>query len=450
MTMSASRAESPGHRRCPGRRRLAGRCPSRCARGWPTPRPPRWAAWRRPTCRTCCGGIAGFTPAKRAKLGGPALLAELAGSAAFRAAVMAWWDEHRPGELVADRGGRPPHDRGRAPCSPATRDAADAVAATARRVEVGEVKAERDTLLSEGRQAHRRDGAAARRADRGPGPGPGGGPAARGRVPPAAQAPVRAGRHPARPRSTRRAAAEEQMAALRAEHRRPARRGRGRVRAGARPGRGRAQAGRPAPPRRSPRPARPPARPVRPTRPASRCWSTRSAARWRGCAASSPSAAAARAPRTSWRARRRRGRAPGSTPCPALDALLAVPTLHLVVDGYNVSKTGYPELHAGRPAQPADHPARRARRPHPGGDHRGVRRRGRDGRAAPRRARACGCCSASRACSPTTSSVRSSPPSRTDARSRSSPPTGPSSTPSGRTGPTRCPRPVLVTRLARP
>jgi predicted RNA-binding protein with PIN domain len=27
-----------------------------------------------------------------------------------------------------------------------------------------------------------------------------------------------------------------------------------------------------------------------------------------------------------------------------LDALLAVPTLHLVVDGYNVSKTGYPDL----------------------------------------------------------------------------------------------------------
>src|SRR5262245_48304206 len=46
--------------------------------------------------------IAGFTPAKRAKLGASALLAELAGSAAFRAAVVAWWDEHRPGELVAD------------------------------------------------------------------------------------------------------------------------------------------------------------------------------------------------------------------------------------------------------------------------------------------------------------------------------------------------------------
>ena len=28
----------------------------------------------------------------------------------------------------------------------------------------------------------------------------------------------------------------------------------------------------------------------------------------------------------------------------ALDALLSVPSLHLVVDGYNVTKTGYPEL----------------------------------------------------------------------------------------------------------
>ncbi|WP_296142676.1 NYN domain-containing protein, partial [Pseudonocardia sp. SCN 73-27] len=28
----------------------------------------------------------------------------------------------------------------------------------------------------------------------------------------------------------------------------------------------------------------------------------------------------------------------------ALDALLAVPSVHLVVDGYNVSKTGYPDL----------------------------------------------------------------------------------------------------------
>ena len=91
--------------------------------------------------------IAGFTPAKRAKLGGPALLAELAGSAAFRAAVMAWWDEHRPGELVADEAADPLTNAAAAVLG-GDPNAADAVAATARRVEVGEVKAERDTLLS--------------------------------------------------------------------------------------------------------------------------------------------------------------------------------------------------------------------------------------------------------------------------------------------------------------
>ena len=91
--------------------------------------------------------IAGFTPAKRAKLGGPALLAELACSAAFRAAVMAWWDEHRPGELVADEAADPLTNAAAAILG-GDPNAADAVAATARRVEVGEVKAERDTLLS--------------------------------------------------------------------------------------------------------------------------------------------------------------------------------------------------------------------------------------------------------------------------------------------------------------
>src|SRR5688500_12861272 len=44
--------------------------------------------------------LARFTPAKRAKLGGPALTAELEASAAFRTAVVAWWEEHRPGELT--------------------------------------------------------------------------------------------------------------------------------------------------------------------------------------------------------------------------------------------------------------------------------------------------------------------------------------------------------------
>ncbi|HEX4249604.1 MAG TPA: NYN domain-containing protein [Pseudonocardia sp.] len=41
-----------------------------------------------------------FTPSKRARLGAKALLGELQDSAAFRAAVLAWWEEHRPGELT--------------------------------------------------------------------------------------------------------------------------------------------------------------------------------------------------------------------------------------------------------------------------------------------------------------------------------------------------------------
>jgi predicted RNA-binding protein with PIN domain len=91
--------------------------------------------------------IAGFTPAKRAKLGGAALLAELAASAAFRAAVVAWWDEHRPGELSTDE----PSDLltvAAAAVLSGDAGAPAAVAATAKRAEVGEVKAERDTLLS--------------------------------------------------------------------------------------------------------------------------------------------------------------------------------------------------------------------------------------------------------------------------------------------------------------
>src|SRR3954447_25269059 len=47
-----------------------------------------------------------FAPAKRAKLAGGPLLRELTGSPAFRASVVAWWDEHRTGELevAADDG----------------------------------------------------------------------------------------------------------------------------------------------------------------------------------------------------------------------------------------------------------------------------------------------------------------------------------------------------------
>ncbi|WP_226358952.1 NYN domain-containing protein [Pseudonocardia sp. ICBG601] len=43
--------------------------------------------------------FARFTPAKRARLGGQVLVARLQQDAAFRAAVVAWWAENRPGEL---------------------------------------------------------------------------------------------------------------------------------------------------------------------------------------------------------------------------------------------------------------------------------------------------------------------------------------------------------------
>jgi predicted RNA-binding protein with PIN domain len=44
--------------------------------------------------------LARFTPGKRARLGARPLLGELHESPAFRTAVLAWWTEHRPGELT--------------------------------------------------------------------------------------------------------------------------------------------------------------------------------------------------------------------------------------------------------------------------------------------------------------------------------------------------------------
>jgi predicted RNA-binding protein with PIN domain len=89
--------------------------------------------------------LARFTPAKRAKLGAPALTAELAGSVAFRTAVVAWWEENRPGELTVAVDD---------PLSAAAAavlagdPAAEVVAAAARRGEAGELRAERDAALS--------------------------------------------------------------------------------------------------------------------------------------------------------------------------------------------------------------------------------------------------------------------------------------------------------------
>ncbi len=90
--------------------------------------------------------MAKFTPAKRAKLGGRALVAELESSGAFRTAVVAWWDEHRPGELT------PAADDVRTAAAAAVlagdAGAGEAVAAAARRGEVGELRAELDAALS--------------------------------------------------------------------------------------------------------------------------------------------------------------------------------------------------------------------------------------------------------------------------------------------------------------
>jgi predicted RNA-binding protein with PIN domain len=90
--------------------------------------------------------LARFTPAKRARLGAVALLAELRESPAFRAAVVAWWDENRPGELGADADDPVWAAAAAVLCGAA--GAVDAVRAAARRGEVTELRAERDAALA--------------------------------------------------------------------------------------------------------------------------------------------------------------------------------------------------------------------------------------------------------------------------------------------------------------
>jgi predicted RNA-binding protein with PIN domain len=90
--------------------------------------------------------LARFTPAKRAKLGGGALTAELEGSAAFRTAVVAWWEDQRPGELTT--AADDPLMAAAAALLNDDPDAGEAVAAAARRGEAGELRAERDAALS--------------------------------------------------------------------------------------------------------------------------------------------------------------------------------------------------------------------------------------------------------------------------------------------------------------
>ena len=285
--------------------------------------------------------IAGFTPAKRAKLGGPALLAELAGSAAFRAAVMAWWDEHRPGELVADEAADALTNAAAAVLG-GDPNAAEAVAATARRVEVGEVKAERDTLLSKvdklTAEMERLRGELTE---------------ARAQVRQAGEQREAEFLHLRRRLSEQgatlrsaldaRAAAEEQMAALRADTE-------AQLAAAAAEcdrERGRAEVER----RRADRAATEVAAARQAAREARQADETRLSllvdtlggavaglrrelALGGGGPRPADLVAGAQASRSGSRV----------DTVPGLDALLAVPTMHLVVDGYNVSKTGYPDL----------------------------------------------------------------------------------------------------------
>jgi predicted RNA-binding protein with PIN domain len=90
--------------------------------------------------------LARFTPAKRARLGRPALLGELESSAAFRSAVVAWWQEHRPGELAADVAD--PLGAAAAAVLTGNPGAADAVTRAARHGEEVELRAERDEALA--------------------------------------------------------------------------------------------------------------------------------------------------------------------------------------------------------------------------------------------------------------------------------------------------------------
>jgi hypothetical protein len=90
--------------------------------------------------------LARFPPAKRAKLGGAALTAELEASAAFRTAVVAWWEDQRPGELTT--AADDPLMAAAAALLNDDPDAGEAVALAARRGEAGELRAERDAALS--------------------------------------------------------------------------------------------------------------------------------------------------------------------------------------------------------------------------------------------------------------------------------------------------------------
>jgi predicted RNA-binding protein with PIN domain len=90
--------------------------------------------------------FARFTPAKRARLGAAALVRELREDGVFRTAVVAWWEEHRPGELAA--GPDEPITSAAAAVLTGAPEARAAVASVARRGDASEARAERDEALA--------------------------------------------------------------------------------------------------------------------------------------------------------------------------------------------------------------------------------------------------------------------------------------------------------------
>jgi predicted RNA-binding protein with PIN domain len=90
--------------------------------------------------------LARFTPGKRARLGGRLLVSQLEESAAFRTAVLAWWTEHRPEELTG-----PDIDavgEAAALVLSGSEDAQARVAAIAEKTDLSTVRAERDAALA--------------------------------------------------------------------------------------------------------------------------------------------------------------------------------------------------------------------------------------------------------------------------------------------------------------
>jgi predicted RNA-binding protein with PIN domain len=87
-----------------------------------------------------------FTPSKRARLGARQLVAELRGSAGFRADVLAWWERHQPGELTG-----PDADPVTAAAAAVLTDAPDTaarVASVAERADLAAIRAERDSAVA--------------------------------------------------------------------------------------------------------------------------------------------------------------------------------------------------------------------------------------------------------------------------------------------------------------